>query len=442
MRPLPLVAAALLTATLLAAPTAQAAVETCQGRPATIVGAPGQLGVTGTEGPDVVVTNGAVGVATLGGDDLVCVTDVTAPVFVTLRAGAGNDVVDASASASTIDAELGTGADHYTASAGRDHVVLGSNDGGGPVDLDADTVVATTGTRPGQSADQYFTGMLDVPNPDVLQLAGDGHVVYWYGIQAPGSRVALGTSAELRPALGVGDVAIDAARRSWTEDGAPVLSWTGEVARFELGPGAPRSLSLTGSERDEYARFFLNRGARTVLRFALGGGDDTLLAPNGLAWRGSEYVGGPGEDSIDLWAGRLLDLDLAKGRLENRFFGRTQRSGFRGWDDVRVGAKRMTVLGTKKADDVRFYACTATIRGRAGKDSLESDRTGDDGNLLDCDARRSEIRIHGDGGNDTISGSRGKDLLVGGPGRDTINGKANRDRCSGEKLKSCEVRLR
>jgi Ca2+-binding RTX toxin-like protein len=442
MRPLPLVAAALLTATLLAAPTAQAAVETCQGRPATIVGAPGQLGVTGTEGPDVVVTNGAVGVATLGGDDLVCVTDVTAPVFVTLRAGAGNDVVDASASGSTIDAELGTGADHYTASAGRDHAVLGSNDGGGPVDLDADTVVATTGTRPGQSADQYFTGMLDVPNPDVLQLAGDGHVVYWYGIQAPGSRVALGTSAELRPALGVGDVAIDAARRSWTEDGAPVLSWTGEVARFELGPGAPRSLSLTGSERDEYARFFLNRGARTVLRFALGGGDDTLLAPNGLAWRGSEYVGGPGEDSIDLWAGRLLDLDLAKGRLENRFFGRTQRSGFRGWDDVRVGAKRMTVLGTKKADDVRFYACTATIRGRAGKDSLESDRTGDDGNMLDCDARRSEIRIHGDGGNDTISGSRGKDLLVGGPGRDTINGKANRDRCSGEKLKSCEVRLR
>lgn len=165
MRPLPLVAAGLLTATLLAAPTAQAAVETCQGRAATIVGTPGQLGVTGTEGPDVVVTNGAVGVATLGGDDLVCVTDVTAPVFVTLRAGAGNDVVDASASASTIDAELGTGSDHYTASAGRDYVVLGSNDGGGPVDLEADTVVATTGTRLGQSADQYFTGMLDVPKP-------------------------------------------------------------------------------------------------------------------------------------------------------------------------------------------------------------------------------------------------------------------------------------
>ncbi|MBD3923892.1 hypothetical protein IEZ26_04600 [Nocardioides cavernae] len=446
MRPLPLLttglATGLLAATLLpAAAPAYAAGETCQGRPATIVGTPNQTGLVGTEGPDVVVTNGAIQVDTRGGDDLVCVTDATRPGVLTLRSGEGNDVVDASASGSSIDAELGTGSDHYTASAGRDYVVLGSNDGG-PVDLEADTVVATTGGNASQSGDQYFSGMLDVPNPDVLDLSGDGHVVYWYGIQAPGSRVAVGTSAELRPSLGVGDVAIDAARRSWTEDGAPVLTWTGEVARFELGPGAPRSLSFTGSDRDEYARVYLNRGARTVLRFALGGGDDTLDAPDGTGWRGSEYLGGPGEDSIDLWAGKRLDLDLARGRLENRFFGRTQRSTFRGWDDVRVGAKRMTVLGTKKADNIRISACTATVRGRAGKDTLESYRKGDDGYLLDCDARKSRIAIYGDGGRDTINGSRGRDLLVGGKGRDTVSGKANRDRCSGEKLTSCEIKLR
>ena len=68
--------------------------------------------------------------------------------------------------------------------------------------------------------------------------------------------------------------------------------------------------------------------------------------PDGTGWRGSEYVGGTGEDSIDLWAGKRLDLDLAKGRLENRFFGRTQRSTFRGWDNVKVVAKRMTVLAS------------------------------------------------------------------------------------------------
>lgn len=442
MRPLPLMAAGLLAATLLTSPTAHAAAVTCQGKPATIVGTPSQYGLTGTEGPDVVVTNGANGIDTLGGDDLVCVTDPDFPRVVTLATGAGDDVVDASASRSSIDAELGSGADHYTASAGRDSVVLGSTDGRTRTDLEADTVVATTGGSPNQSGDQWSSGMLDIANADVLDLDGVGHTIYWSGIQAAGSRVAVGASAELRPALGVGDMAIDAARGSWSEDGAPVLSWTGEVTRFELQGGAPRSLSLAGSDRDEYVGVHLNRGARTVLRLALGSGDDTLVAPDGIGWRGSEYVGGPGEDSIDLWAGKRLELDLAMGRLENRFFGRTQRSLFRGWDDVRVGAKRMTVLGTKKADDIRFYACSATIRGRAGKDSLESYRTGEDGYLLDCDARKSKIRIYGDGGRDTIRGSRGKDVLVGGRGRDTIDGNANRDTCSGEKLKSCEIKRR
>ena len=443
MRPLPLLATGLLTATLLSTTTpTYAAGETCQGRPATIVGQPLQSPLLGTEGPDVVVTNGAIRVDTLGGDDLVCVTDVTRPGVLTLRTGAGNDVVDASASGSWIDAELGSGSDHYTASTGRDSVELGSTDGPSRIDLEADTVVATTGVRPGQSGDEYTSGMLDIANPDVLDLAGDGHTIRWGGTQAAGSRVAVGTSASLLPDLGLGDVVIDAASRSWTEDGAPVLWWSGDIVRFEVGPGAPESLSIMGSDRDEYVGVFLSRGARTVERYALGGGSDVLVSQDGAGRRGSAYVGGPGEDSIDLWAGKRLDLDLARGRLENRIFGATHRSTFRGWDHVRVGAKKMTVLGTRKADDIRFYACTATIRGRAGKDSLESRRTGDDGDLLDCDARRSRIRIHGDSGNDTISGSRGKDLLVGGPGRDTINGNANRDTCSGEKLKSCEIKRR
>ena len=429
-------------ATFPTAAPSYAAGETCQGRPATVVGTPNQSGLVGTEGPDVVVTNGAVSVHTLGGDDLVCVTDVTRPGVLTLRSGAGNDVVDASASGSSIDVELGTGSDHYTASAGRDYVVLGSNDGG-PVDLDADTVVATTGGNASQSGDQYFSGMLDVPNPDVLDLSGDGHVVYWYGIQAAGSRVAVGTSAELRPTLGVGDVAIDAARGSWTEDGAPVLTWTGEVTRFELGPGAPRSLSFAGSDRDEYARVYLNRGARTVLRFALGGGDDTLLAPDGLGWRGSEYVGGPGEDSVDLWAGTRLDLDLARGRLEKRFFGTTQRSIFRGWDDVRVGAKtddRPRHQEGRRPPLLRLHGHDP----RAAPARTPSCPTAP-ATTATCSTATRGGRMSGStvtAATTSLSGSRGKDLLVGGPGRDTIDGNANRDRCSGEKLRSCEIKLR
>ena len=118
------------------------------------------------------------------------------------------------------------------------------------------------------------------------------------------------------------------------------------------------------------------------------------------------------------------------------------KARFARFETSRLGAKTILLRGTKRADEIRFYACRATIRGRAGKDDIASARTGDDGYLLDCDARKSRIRIYGGGGRDTIRGSRGKDLLVGGPGRDTINGNANRDRCSGEKLESCEIKLR
>jgi Ca2+-binding RTX toxin-like protein len=111
MRPLPLLAtglatgllAALLPAGLLpagllpAAAPAYAAGGTCFDEPATIVGTPGQVSLTGTEGDDVVVTNGAAGVSTLGGDDLVCVTDgpdaAASGRTIAVDTGAGDDVL-------------------------------------------------------------------------------------------------------------------------------------------------------------------------------------------------------------------------------------------------------------------------------------------------------------------------------------------------------------
>ena len=47
--------------------------QSCFGRVPTIVGTPGQ-NLEGTDGPDVVLSNGAANVDTLGGDDLVCVS--------------------------------------------------------------------------------------------------------------------------------------------------------------------------------------------------------------------------------------------------------------------------------------------------------------------------------------------------------------------------------
>lgn len=440
MRPLPLMASGLLAATLLASPTAYAAGETCQGQPATIVGTPSQYDLVGTEGPDVVVTNGATVVKTLGGDDLVCVTDEPGRrLGVRLDTGPGDDVVDGTFTLADIEAVLGAGSDTYSGSPARDQVVTGD----GSVDNEQDIVSAGVGTSATNAGDQVRSGSRGVPNSDVLVLGGIGSEVLWSGPMAAGARLDVGPSSTLVPDLGAGDVSIDAASGTVTTDGVQTLAWTGPFTSFTLfGTVDLRSLELTGSDRDELVGVYLDRGARTKLRLALARGDDTLLAPDGIGWKGSAYLGGPGEDSVDLWAGKRLDLDMGRDRLENRFFGKTQRSAFGSWEDVRVGAKRMTVRGTKKADDVRVYACTATIRGRAGGDTLESYRTGDDGYLLDCDARKSAIRIYGNGGNDSISGSRGRDLLVGGAGRDTINGKANRDTCSGEKLKSCEIKRR
>ena len=66
MRTRHLLVTGLLTALVVPAAPATAAAETCQGRPATLIGTPGRAALTGTEGADVIVTNGAVTVAALG----------------------------------------------------------------------------------------------------------------------------------------------------------------------------------------------------------------------------------------------------------------------------------------------------------------------------------------------------------------------------------------
>lgn len=436
MRPLPLLTTGLLAAVLVPATPVAAVGETCQGRPATVVGVPMQGWLTGTEGDDVVVTNGAVTVNTLGGNDLVCVTDSGTYAGVRMDTGAGDDQVDASGTRGRVEATLGAGADLYTGSTARDLVVTGSGYDG--VDTEQDTVVSSSGGSAASEGDQVTSGTTGVPNPDDIRLTGLGNTVYWGGPMAAGARLQVGPASTLAPRLGTGDVVIDAAAGTITEDRVTTLQWTGPFVRFTLsGAVAPRSLELAGSERDEYVytSFDEHTGPQ---RFDLGGGDDTLLSPDSMGGSGSRYVGGPGEDDIHVWAWKRLKVDLAV----RTWTSRAAAGRFAGWEAVRVGANRLELRGTRRAEHLRFYACTALVSGRGGNDTLESYRTGDDSYLLSCDARKSDVTILGDDGRDTIRGSRGKDLLVGGKGRDTIDGNANRDRCSGEKLTSCEVRLR
>lgn len=258
---------ALLPATVVsAAAPGYAAGETCLGRPATVVGTPGQPALAGTEGDDVVVTNGAVSVSTLGGDDWVCVTD--AP---------------------------------------------------------------------------------DAP--------------------APGRTIAVDT--------GAGDDVLLVERAEWV--------------------GGP----------------------------------------------GSSYDGGGGHNALTLWAGASLDLDLASREMVTRRSGRAVRATVKDFGETFVVATDLALSGTRKDDELRFQACTATVYGRQGRDVLAQNTYGTTfPQRLRCQQRERSFRLFGGSGRDVLLGSSGPDLLVGGPGRDTVRGNSGRDRCSGERLTACEVRLR
>ncbi len=108
---------------LAAAPSA-GAVEECRSRAATIVGTPGGT-VVGTPTRDVVVTNGAIEVDTLGGNDLVCVTNATGGTAV--DTGLGNDEVsmtDGTATSTAPGGRRGAGEVEIELGQGERHVLV------------------------------------------------------------------------------------------------------------------------------------------------------------------------------------------------------------------------------------------------------------------------------------------------------------------------------
>ena len=158
-----LTVATLLGGALLVSVPATAAGETCQGRPATIVGTGPDI--QGTPGDDVIVTGASSRTDAGAGDDLVCVSSSDhGSVFV--FAGDGDDVVDASASNPTWvlrTVYLGTGLDHYVGNVGGP--TQGDVHANGADDnvADATTVLlqvtdALTGPR-----GTYSVGGLDLP---------------------------------------------------------------------------------------------------------------------------------------------------------------------------------------------------------------------------------------------------------------------------------------
>lgn len=439
MRTRHLLATGLLAALVVPAGPATAAAETCQGRPATLVGTPGQELVNGTEGDDVVVTNGASLAYTRGGNDLVCVTGPALNRTVGVEAGDGDDVVDATAAPGATWAVLGAGSDTYTGSVQDDHVRGGTSESSLYVDTEADTI--STGT---DGADHVASGSdPTTPNADVVAVP-DHSEVAWTGPMTVGARLDGTDASSLTLRLTGRKAGMATEPGMLVEDGVRTLSWTGfdEFDVRSVGDSAGRSFAFTGSGRDE-ALFLAFGGGVERQQVSMGGGDDDLRLghSNSVGTLRTVYDGGAGQDRAVVWGGEHLDVDLRSGRLLTRDDGRTGRARLTGFEDTVVGARTLVWEGTDEAERLEFLACRATVRSRGGADVVQqvfnpaAVATG-----VTCNARR--FRLFGGEGRDVLRGGTGRDLLVGGAGRDVLFGNADRDTCSGEKLRSCEMKRR
>ena len=148
--------------TPVASTASAAAAPSCFGVAPTILGTGADI--EGTEGPDVVITNGASQVTTLGGDDLVCITGSLTGngIFDT---GAGDDRVDSSAASKDqyLYIHLGPGADQFSGGSATEEVTANDET---PDDIDRD-VISTAGGN-----DTVYSGGFDrEAHPDRTSLA-------------------------------------------------------------------------------------------------------------------------------------------------------------------------------------------------------------------------------------------------------------------------------
>ena len=257
------------------APTASVAAagggELCFGQTPTITGAPDEWAILGTEGVDVVVTNGPYGVDLLGGDDLLCITGMTdlvddenQPACMT---GDGSDRIDSS---------IATAPSHIFPGAGPDEVIGGpavefvnASDSSSP-ESDAD-VITTAGGR-----DWVTSGSDDAvdlgPGPDLLGVdPGASGGVFEGGIGHDS------LTAYLRD-LGEHSWKIDNRAGRISRDGGQLATFT-SFSGFGVwaGPGAFRFIGSDTAET--FTMGWMAAKASVFVR--MNGGDDHVMLRKG-----------------------------------------------------------------------------------------------------------------------------------------------------------------
>ena len=323
-----LVVTALVTGALLSAPSsaASATAQTCQGRPATIVGTGPDI--QGTPGDDVIVTGTSHFTYAVAGNDLVCVSPTATHVY----AGDGDDVVDASEAGVRANVYLGAGLDRYLGGPGQKGI--------------AGNVVFADGTD------------------DTVTDAGRAYLTVTAAVTgAPGTYAGGGIAVWSADQ----DVAIDLDTNMVTVGGVHAVNLSGIV---DAGVVAPRAV-LRGNAEDNYLFgsgcdvLFVGRGGNDTLRGSYN--EDSPYAQIKSECEGMKATmrGGSGDDNIQGWQGA------------NRLVGNA------GNDELQGRARSDVLLGGSGRDDLRGGEESDVLRGGGGRDTADG-QSGRDR----CDAER------------------------------------------------------
>ena len=309
-------------------PVATAVVETCQGRPVTIVGTGPEI--VGTPGDDVIVSGASRAIRADAGDDLVCLTPIgPGGLGTTVDAGAGDDTVDTTAFGDFARTDLGTGRDRYVGGDGFESVRADGIDddvstGPGYDMVDITVTSATTDVR-----GRYDSGTGSMSEPFTVR-AG-----------------TLDIELELDEVVLVDGVVM------------------ADVRGFTSATVYARSVVLTGNAADNWLY-----ASGCDLRIHGEGGDDRLRSgiPSGRdpavpgcrpADLATVLSGGRGDDALDAWSG---DDRLNGNAGDDRIRGRD------GADHLLGGAGRDHLHGGGGKDLLRGNGGDDTLVGKLGRD--------------------------------------------------------------------------
>lgn len=266
----------------LAAATAPAAAAlgptpTCRGLDATVVGTPGDP-LDGTDGDDVIVSNGASGVSALGGNDLVCVTGGSDRSDEPgIDDGAGDDVVDTTAfTGYRVETMLGLGSDLYVGRAGKD-VVWAT---GQPGDHD---VIRTGDGRDYVATVSDATWQVDVALGPLHDEVDIGPGVAFTVDGGHGSDTLIATGCDCSGAV------VDLEAGTWTDE-----LRLGDLGGFERVTVEAPHLSLYGTPDHDFLTG-VGCGARV---FGRAGGDYLRSDGGDAACAPARQRGGPGDDTL------------------------------------------------------------------------------------------------------------------------------------------------